>query len=132
MSRLVGKVKGVRHRAYLAANVPLVALIFLFLHYHTFLWGSMGLGATAAVVVGTVKNRPRHKLPWILVAAALGTFISGDITYDVLTIYLHENNPFPSLADVFYLITYPLFGAGLLCLVRAAAKSQTWERSWTP
>ena len=82
----------------------------------------MGLGATAAVLVGTVRNRPRHKLPWILLAMALGTFISGDITYDVLTIYLHANNPFPSLADVFYLATYPLFGAGLLCLVRAAPR----------
>ena len=106
-------------RAYLAANVPLVVLIFLFLPNHTFLWGSMGWGAAAAVVVGTVKNRPRHKLPWILVAMALGAFISGDITYDVLTIYLHENNPFPSVADIFYLVTYPLFAAGLLGLVRA-------------
>ena len=89
------------HRAYLAANVPLVALIFLLPQYHSFLWGSMGLGAVAGVVVGTVKNRPRYKLPWILIAMALGSFITGDISYDVSTKYLHEANPFPSLADAF-------------------------------
>jgi len=97
----------------------LVALIFLFLPYHTFLWGAMGCGASAAVVLGTARNRPRHKLPWILLATSLGTFISGDITYDVLTKYLHQNNPFPSVADLFYLVTYLLIAAGLLGLVRA-------------
>jgi diguanylate cyclase (GGDEF)-like protein/PAS domain S-box-containing protein len=112
-------VKVAPYRAYLAANVPLVALIFLFLPYHTFLWGTMGVGATAAVVVGIIKNRPQRKLPWILFALALGTFISGDVTYDVLTIYLHESNPFPSLADVFYLATPPLLAVGLFFLVRS-------------
>jgi diguanylate cyclase (GGDEF)-like protein/PAS domain S-box-containing protein len=110
------------YRAYLAANVPLVALIFLLPQYHTFLWGSMGLGASAAVVVGTVKNRTPHRVPWFLIATALGTFISGDITYDVLTKYLHEVNPFPSVADAFYLVTYLFFAAGLLGLVRARRK----------
>ncbi len=110
------------HRAYLAANVPLVVLIFLLLQYHTFLWGILGLGATAAVIVGTVKNRPRYKLPWILIAMALGSFISGDITFDILTKYLHEANPFPSLADAFYLVTVPLLAAGQFLLVRARRK----------
>src|SRR5579863_6181906 len=110
------------HRVYLAANVPLVVLIFLFLPYHTFLWGTLGLGATAAVIVGAVKNRPRYKLPWVLIAMALGSFISGDITFDILTKYLHESNPFPSLADAFYLITVPLLAAGLFGLVRSRRK----------
>ena len=114
--------KSAPYRAYLTANVPLVALIFLLPQYHTFLWGSMGLGASVAVIVGTVKNRPLYKLPWILIAMALGSFISGDITYDILTKYLHESNPFPSLADAFYLVTYPLLAAGLLGLVRARRK----------
>jgi diguanylate cyclase (GGDEF)-like protein/PAS domain S-box-containing protein len=120
----MARAKAAPHWAYLLANVPLVALIFLFLPYHTFLWGAMGWGASAAVVLGTVKNRPRHTLPWILVAMALGTFISGDITYDVLTKYLHESNPFPSVADIFYLVTYPLIAAGLLGLVRAGRQQR--------
>lgn len=103
---------------YLAANVPLAVAIFVFLPYHTFLWGAMGWGAVAAVIAGTARNRPRRRLPWVLVGIGLGCFITGDITYDVLTKYLHERNPFPSLADVFYLGTYPLFGTGLVFMVR--------------
>jgi diguanylate cyclase (GGDEF)-like protein/PAS domain S-box-containing protein len=115
-------VKTASPRAYLVANVPLVVLIFLLPQFHTFLWGSMGLGAVGAVIVGTVKNRPRYKLPWILIAIGMGTFISGDITYDILTRYLHEIDPFPSVADAFYLATYPLIAGGLFCLVRARCK----------
>jgi hypothetical protein len=32
---------------------------------------------------------------------------------------LHESNPFPSLADVFYLATYLLLSPGLIMMVRA-------------
>ena len=117
--RIGGLVKIAPYRVYLAANVPLVVLTFVLLHLHTFLWGAMGVGAVAAVLVGTLRYRPRKTLPWILIAMALGTFISGDIVYDVLTIYLHEHNPFPSPADILYLVTYLLVGAGLLGLVRA-------------
>ena len=119
---VVAVVKTWPYRAYLAANVPLVVLIYLFPRYHTFLWGAMGVGASVAVIVGTVKNRPRHRLPWILIAMALGTFISGDVTYDILTKYLHEANPFPSIADAFYLATYPLLAGGLFGLIRARRK----------
>src|SRR6266849_4009828 len=106
-------------RAYLLANAPLIVAIFLVPHYHTYLWGLMGLSAAAAVVVGVVKHRPNHPLAWILVSLALGTFISGDVTYDVLTLLLHRLNPFPSVADILYLITYPLIAAGLFGIVRA-------------
>ena len=106
-------------QAYLAANVPLVVAIFLLPGYHTYLWGGMGLAATVAVVVGVARHHPRHPGAWVLVALALATFIAGDVTYDVLTKWLHKPNPFPSVADIFYLATYPLLGAGLFSMVRA-------------
>ena len=106
-------------RAYLLANIPLIAAIFLVPRYHTYLWGLMGFAAAGAVVVGVVKHRPTHPLAWILVALALVAFISGDVTYDVLTLFLHRVNPFPSAADLLYLTTYPLIAAGLFHIVRA-------------
>lgn len=124
VEKIIRRVMAAPYRAYLIANVPLVTAVFLFPQYHTFLWGAMGCGASAAVVVGTVRNRPQHKLAWILIAMSLGTFVSGDITYDVLTKYMHENNPFPSLADVFYLATYILAVGGLLGLVRARRRER--------
>jgi hypothetical protein len=56
---------------------------------------------------------------WYLLAAAEFFFIAGDTTYTVVRVVFHEANPFPSLADVIYLITYPCFAAGLFLFIRA-------------
>jgi diguanylate cyclase (GGDEF)-like protein/PAS domain S-box-containing protein len=100
-------------------NAPLVAAIFLLPHYHLYLWGLLSLGSAAAIVVGVVRNRPSHPMAWLFVIAGVTTFALGDITYDVLTKVLHESDPFPSLADVFYLATYMLLFAGMIAMVRA-------------
>jgi diguanylate cyclase (GGDEF)-like protein/PAS domain S-box-containing protein len=86
------------------------------------LWAAIGLLSVAATIVGIHGNRPRRRLPWYLVAAATATFISGDIAYDLLTGPFGFDNPFPSIADVLYLITYPLFAAGLLLMVRSRSE----------
>jgi diguanylate cyclase (GGDEF)-like protein/PAS domain S-box-containing protein len=103
----------------LAANVPLVVIIYLLPHYHVYLWGLLGLGSAAAVVAGVVRNRPTHPVAWLCVATALTTFASGDITYDVETEFFHQVNPFPSVADIFYLATVPLLVAAMVMMVRA-------------
>jgi diguanylate cyclase (GGDEF)-like protein/PAS domain S-box-containing protein len=103
---------------YLGLNAPLIAIIFLLPNYHVYLWGLLGLGSAAAMVVGVVDNRPAHRIAWLLLILGVSTFASGDVTYDVLTKFLHEQNPFPSLADVFYLATYFLLASGLTTMVR--------------
>jgi diguanylate cyclase (GGDEF)-like protein/PAS domain S-box-containing protein len=100
-------------------NAPLVAAIFLLPRDHLYLWGLLSLGSAAAIVIGVVRNRPVHLVTWLCIVAGVTTFALGDITYDVLTKFLHQSNPFPSLADVFYLATYLLLSAGLLTMVRA-------------
>ena len=82
--------------------------IFLLPQYHLYLWGLLSLGSAAAIVVGVARNRPTHPVAWLFVVAGVATFAFGDITYDVLTEFLHRSNPFPSLADVFYLATLSL------------------------
>jgi len=104
---------------YVAMNAPLVAAIFLLPRYHLYLWGLLSLGSAAAIVVGVVRNRPPHPMAWLFVIGGVTTFALGDITYDVLTKFLHESDPFPSLADVFYLATYLLLSAGMIAMVRA-------------
>lgn len=103
---------------YGALNVPLVAAIFAFPKYHTYLWGLLGLGSAAAIVLGLVRNRPAHRTAWVVEAIGVATFALGDITYDVLTKFMHELNPFPSISDVFYLATYFFLATGLILMVR--------------
>ncbi len=104
---------------YVGLNLPLIVAIFLWPTLHVYLWGVLGLGSAAAIVTGIVRNRPEHRSAWVVIALGVATFSMGDITYDVLTEFLHEVNPFPSLADVFYLVTYLFFSAGLLLMVRS-------------
>jgi diguanylate cyclase (GGDEF)-like protein/PAS domain S-box-containing protein len=100
-------------------NVPLVIAVFMLPRYHVYLWGSLGLGSAAAIVVGVIRNRPTHRGAWLFIVFGVTTFAGGDISYDVLTKFLHQSNPFPSIADAFYLATYLLLAAGLVAMVRS-------------
>lgn len=81
-------------------------------------WALIGLSSVVAVLVGVRINRPAHRWPWWTLAAALLAFTAGDTYYNSLEAYYSAANPFPSPADACYLLTYPLFTAGLLGLVR--------------
>ena len=52
---------------------------------------------------------------WGMIALSALVFALGDITWAILELGLDEP-PFPSLADVFYLLNYPLLLAGVLLL----------------
>jgi diguanylate cyclase (GGDEF)-like protein/PAS domain S-box-containing protein len=106
-------------KLYLAANIPLIVVVFLFPHLHVYLWGTLGVGSAAAMIVGVLRNRPAHRVAWVLLICGVATFAAGDITYDVLTEFLHQSNPFPSIADAFYLATYLLLASGLVVMVRS-------------
>jgi diguanylate cyclase (GGDEF)-like protein len=76
----------------------------------------IGASGAAAIVVGVRRFRPAHPIAWYLIAAGTVVWVLGDGLYGWFQhILLIE--PFPSLADVFYLCAYPLFAAGLWVLV---------------
>ena len=81
------------------------------------------------MIVGVVRNRPAHRMAWVLLIFGVGTFAAGDITYDVLTEFLHQSNPFPSIADAFYLATYLFLAAGLVTMVRNSSASRRRHRA---
>jgi hypothetical protein len=116
---------------YRVVTAALAAFTFLLPRWHTVLWGALGLTSAAAVAVGIVLNRPTRKLPWVLVALALATFASGDIVYDLLTHVFGQDNPFPSLADAFYLATYPL-GCWWATPITGRAAPQACSTRWPP
>ena len=78
----------------------------------------MRLSSAGAIAAGVLIHRPSHPIPWWLLAIAVTVFAAGDATYIVLTTMLGQENPFPSLADVFYLAMYPIAAAGLVILIR--------------
>jgi signal transduction histidine kinase len=74
------------------------------------------LGAIVGVVVGVRRYRPAAPSAWLLIAGALSAYMLGDVLWSVYE--LMGRDPFPSLADVFYLAGYPLFAAGLVVATR--------------
>jgi diguanylate cyclase (GGDEF)-like protein/PAS domain S-box-containing protein len=66
------------------------------------------LSTGAAVLTGVARNRPARRAPWLLIAAALVAGTVGAVTDAVLSTAHNGAIPFPSLADAFYLLEYPL------------------------
>ncbi len=83
----------------------------------------VGANLLAAVAVATaVWRRPRPYVPsaWLLIAGALVLTTVGHAIWYWLD--LHELEPFPSLADLFYLAVYPLFAVALWRLGRDSGR----------
>ncbi|MGW1514014.1 aminotransferase class I/II-fold pyridoxal phosphate-dependent enzyme [Streptomyces sp. NPDC002394] len=85
---------------------------------HTTLWALIGLSGVVAILVGVRLHRPAKRWPWLVLAAANLTFVSGDTAYNALESFFGETRPFPSVADALYLATYPLFAVGLFGFIR--------------
>ncbi len=102
----------------------LAVAFYAFPAWHLVLWSSLASSCAVAIVRGITTHRPARPSAWWLLAAAVTVFAAGDTTYNVLTTLLGQDNPFPSLADVFYLAMYPLAAVGLLQLVRRRSGGQ--------
>jgi signal transduction histidine kinase len=74
--------------------------------------------AFVAILVGVHRNKPKHRVPWLLIAVGVLLTVAGDSIYDaeLLTTGVEPESPFA--ADWPYLAAYAFFGAGLLLLVR--------------
>ena len=81
-------------------------------------WGVLGLSGVTAIVAGVAINSPTRKAPWLLLAAANLSFVVGQVSFLVITVQLRTKLPFPSFTDVLYLLTYPLYAAGVLSFIR--------------
>ena len=71
--------------------------------------------AVAALVVAVRRQRDARRTPWYLMAAGLGSWVIGDAIWAYYD-HVAQVDPFPSVADVFYLAAYPLIAVGLYSL----------------
>lgn len=97
--------------------LALTAVYYAFPASHLCTWALIGYSSAAMVLLGVRLHRPEHRLPWYLIAAALATFTTGDTWYNLILVLGREPR-FPGLADLFYLLVYPLLTGGFLLFVR--------------
>jgi signal transduction histidine kinase len=113
---------------WLAFGLGVSILFFLLPGANTLIWGLIGYPAAAMTVLGAWRNHPSTRLPWLSLAAAQATFVSGDLAYSAIPA-AHEPAELqvPSLPDLFYLSTYLLLALGLLLMIRAPADADAGD-----
>jgi two-component system, cell cycle response regulator len=91
------------------------------------LYDAVVLGAGLACLI-RASDYPREKAAWLWIGAALLSWGVGEVYW---TIFIEGNAsaPYPSPADIGYLVFYPLAYVGLAMLVRARAHEIKW-RLW--
>ena len=72
-----------------------------------------------AIVLGVRLHRPAERRAWLLVAAGLACFATGDVVFYGYEVLTGEAAPFPYWSDVLYLGCYVFLMAGPLRLVSA-------------
>jgi len=76
-----------------------------------------GMLAIVAVLAGIAIHRPRRRGPWLLLAIGLALTTAGDWTWVILE-RVYGIEPFPSVADAFYLSGIGVSGAAIVWLLR--------------
>lgn len=91
-------------------------------------YDTIAVSAALAILAGVLVHRPAKPLPWLLIAAGVASFAAGEITWDVYS-YALDRDPFPSVADAFYLVGYPLIAAGVYVLAREHGAGRAHTRA---
>ncbi len=79
----------------------------------------IGAVSVTAIFIGATCNLPRgRRLPWYLFGFGLLGQVAGDLVFAFYEVAHGREPSSPSLADLFYLISLPLLGAGVFFLLR--------------
>lgn len=81
-----------------------------------------------AVCIARVKRRREQRTAWALITVSLVFWTAGDLIWSVWLDYI-PNPPDPSVADIGYLLMYPVMYGGLMALLRSRTR-QVLAAQW--
>jgi diguanylate cyclase (GGDEF)-like protein/PAS domain S-box-containing protein len=84
------------------------------------------VASVLAIVAARTTQQAAARRTWQFLAAALVTYNFGNLVDAFLRIV--DLEPFPSLADLFYLAFFPVLVAGILVALRASSLRVSWGR----
>ncbi|WP_242624629.1 putative bifunctional diguanylate cyclase/phosphodiesterase [Krasilnikovia cinnamomea] len=80
-----------------------------------------GFISSVLILLAVRLHKPQRRNIWIWFAVGQLIWVVGDVVFDYYRLALDEE-PYPSLADVFYLFAYPMMIFGLILLVRGGQR----------
>jgi PAS domain S-box-containing protein len=107
-----------------AAAVSVYALVEDSSTLGALLYTTVAVVAASALAVSAALRPTRARLAWLLIALGQVSWAVGDIVWTAID--LTGGSPYPSKADVLYVIGYPLLAVGLGLLLRSGSKKFNW------
>ncbi len=113
---------------YLAWMAVLLIAYYALPDWHVMVWAVIGASSATAMVLGVLRNQPRHRLPWLLLIYGVVSFVISDTIYNLLTELTGRGERYqtPSTADTIYLVTFLLLAAGIVGLSRSGSAGRDW------
>lgn len=99
-------------------GVALMSLALPSDNARSFTYDALALCAAGAAVYGLLRNEPRRRGIWQLVALGLALFAAGDVAFDVALRGFGRPDGYP-FADILYLLAYPVLAIALIRLARS-------------
>jgi len=92
----------------------------------------LGYGVAAGASAWASLHAPsrRHKIAWLWITLAYACNVIAELIFGYYVSVLHNSNPFPTLADGFYLSFYPLMVIGLSMFPIARLSGLQRVESW--
>ena len=85
------------------------------------------LGASAVLILARARYEPTARAAWLAIGLAQVSWLVGSVGWSVA--YGGQSSPpFPTFADVFWLLWYPLMALGLLRLIQTRLQEFSWYR----
>ena len=100
--------------------------IYFMSGHQSWLYNAIGLSSPILILVAVKVHKPEPRAPWFLFALGQFLFILGDILAYNYSRFFHTDLPYPSIADLFYLLVYPCLALGLLLLIRRRSPGRDW------
>jgi diguanylate cyclase (GGDEF)-like protein/PAS domain S-box-containing protein len=100
--------------------------IYFMSGHQSWLYNVIGLSSPVLILVAVRVHKPEPRAPWFLFALGQFLFILGDILAYNYEHFFKSELPYPSVADLFYLLVYPCLAIGLLQLIRRRSPGRDW------
>ena len=111
--------------AYLLGAAAATGIYFVSGH-QSWIYNLIGLSSPVLILVAVRAHKPDPRAPWFLFALGQFLFILGDVLAYNYERFFHTELPYPSIADLFYLLVYPCLALGLLLLLRRRSPGRDW------